>query len=244
MKSILDHYLDRVLIYANLPERKAEAIRKELNDHLLQKVDDLAKSGLSHEEATLEALHQHGSPKLIGYNLRGAFPWIDIRSQGTARGFIAIGPRAVGIFAFGGFAVGVVACGASSVGLVSAGGLSLGLLCAWAGFGMGGIVAAGFALGIVATGGFAVGAVVDGARSIGAWTPQWGLHAGAISHYTAQNVPAVLKSLEPLLIASVNFSRYFAVITPIYLLACFALTFVQYHEKKRVTSADDWLIDG
>jgi hypothetical protein len=86
MTSILDRYLDRVLVYANQPEPKAEAIRKELKDHLLQKVDDLVKNGLSHEEATLEALRQHGPTKDIGYWLRGPFPWIDIRSQGTARG--------------------------------------------------------------------------------------------------------------------------------------------------------------
>ncbi len=244
MKNILDRYLDRVLIYANPPGPKAEAIRQELKDHLLEKVDDLAESGLSREEAMLEALRQHGPPKVIGYRLRGAFPWIDIRSHGTARGVIAIGPRAIGIFAFGGFAVGVVACGGAAVGVVSAGGFALGLLFAWAGFGMGGIVAAGFALGIIATGGLAIGVVVEGAQSIGLWVPPWGHDGGVISHYTAQNVPAVLKALEPWLNASVIFSRYFAIITPIYLIACLALSLVQYRERKRVASEDDWLMDG
>jgi hypothetical protein len=37
MKSILDRYLDRVLVYANKPKTETEAIRKELKDHLLQK---------------------------------------------------------------------------------------------------------------------------------------------------------------------------------------------------------------
>jgi hypothetical protein len=230
MKSILDRYIDRVLIYANQAEPKAQAIRKELKDHLQQKVDDLAGSGVSRE--------------VIGYRLRGAFPWIDIRSHGTARGVIAIGPRAIGIFAFGGFAVGIVACGGAAVGLVSAGGLALGLLFAWAGFGMGGIVAAGFALGIIATGGLAIGVVVEGAQSIGAWVPQWGRHGSFISHYTEQNVPAVLKSFEPLLNASVIFSRYFAIITPIFILVCFAFSFLQCREGKRVASTEDWLIDG
>jgi hypothetical protein len=244
MKSILDRYIDRVLIYANQAEPKAQAIRKELKDHLQQKVDDLAGSGVSREEATMEAVRQHGPPKVIGYRLRGAFPWIDIRSHGTARGVIAIGPRAIGIFAFGGFAVGIVACGGAAVGLVSAGGLALGLLFAWAGFGMGGIVAAGFALGIIATGGLAIGVVVEGAQSIGAWVPQWGRHGSFISHYTEQNVPAVLKSFEPLLNASVIFSRYFAIITPIFILVCFAFSFLQCREGKRVASTEDWLIDG
>ena len=102
MKSILDRYLDRVLLYANRPESESEGIRQELKDHLLQKVEDLAGNGLPREEAILETLRQHGSPKTIGYKLRGSIPWIDIRSHGTARGVIAIGPRAIGIFAFGG----------------------------------------------------------------------------------------------------------------------------------------------
>lgn len=244
MKNILARYLDRVLVYANKTEVEAEPIRRELKDHLMQKIDDLVATGLSKEEALLEALRQHGSPKTIGYKLRGPFPWIDIRSQGTARGVIAIGPRAVGIFAFGGMAVGVVACGGAAVGIVSAGGLAVGLLFAWAGLGIGGVVAAGMAVGLIATGGLAIGMVAEGAQSIGFWVPQWGHPGDAISYYTAQNVPAFLRSTEPLLNSVVLFSRYFAIITPIYILAVFALSYLQFREQKRVASADDWLIDG
>ena len=89
MKTMLDRYLDRVLVYANQPASKSEVIRRELSDHRLQKIDDLVSSGVPKEEAMLEALRQHGAPKVIGYKLRGPFPWIDIRSQGTARGVIA-----------------------------------------------------------------------------------------------------------------------------------------------------------
>ncbi len=102
------------------------AIRQELEDHLLQKVEDLAEDGLPREEAILKALRQHGPPRAIGYRLRSPFPWIDIRTQGTARGVIAIGPRAEGIFAFGGIAVGVFAFGVLAIGVFSFGGVSVG----------------------------------------------------------------------------------------------------------------------
>jgi hypothetical protein len=245
MKSILDRYLDRVLVYANKPASESEAIRKELKDHLLQKMDDLAKGGLPREEATLEALRQHGAPKIIGYRLRGPFPWIDIRSHGTARGVIAIGPKAVGIFAFGGFAIGVFACGGAAIGLFSAGGVALGLLLAWAGLGIGGIVNAGMAIGIVATGGLAIGIVALGGQAIGVWVPPWWGTSGAISHYTSENVPPFLKSLEPILNSCASFDRHAVTLfLPLFLLGNLALGYVRFREYKRVDPKDDWLIDG
>ena len=245
MKRILDRYLDRVLIYANKTEPEAGAIRKELRDHLLQKVEDLVKGGIPREEATLEALRQHGPPKIIGYKLRGPFPWIDIRSHGTARGVIAIGPRAVGIFAFGGFAVGIVACGGAAIGLISAGGVALGLLFAWAGLGIGGVVSAGLAMGVVATGGLAMGVIALGGQAIGMWVPPtWGT-SSISSHYTAENVPASIKALEPLLNASASFDRHAVFIfLPFYLLFVFGFRYLQYREGKRIRAEDDWLIDG
>jgi hypothetical protein len=244
MKSILDLYIDRVLIYANKPEAEAESIRQEIKDHLLQKVEDLVGKGMPREEALLEALRQHGSPKVIGYKLRGPFPWIDIRSQGTARGVIAIGPRAVGIFAFGGFAVGVFSFGGFSLGLFSAGGFALGLLFAWGGFGMGGIVSAGLAMGIVAAGGLALGVLASGGGAIGTWVPP-GYNGVVISHYTAKNVPAFLKSMEPLMhsAASMN-NKYFVIIMPLFLATILALNFLLYREGKRVNCEESWLIDG
>jgi len=243
MKSILDRYLDRVLVYANKPKTEAEAIRRELKDHLLQKIDDLTKGGLSREEAVLEALRRHGSPKIIGYKLRGGFPWIDIRSHGTARGVIAVGPKAVGIFAFGGFAMGIFTFGGFSCGLFSVGGFALGLLFAWGGLGVGGLVNAGMALGVVAAGGLAIGVVAAGGQAIGLWIPP-GKSGGAISHYTSANVPPFLKSLESLLNSVVHIDRYFAIIMPAFLLTLLAFQFLLYREGKRIRSEDDWLIDG
>jgi len=245
MKSIIDRYLDRVLVYANKPATEAEGIRTELKDHLLQKVEDLAKSGLPREEAVLEALRQHGSPKVIGYRLRGAFPWIDIRSHGTARGVIAIGPRAIGVFAFGGMAVGVVACGPFAVGLFSAGFVALGLCWAWAFLAMGGIVTSFVAIGVVASGFFAIGMVAKGDTAIGAWVPPTGSGPGAFSHYTVENVPLFLRSFESILNDCIFFERHvFTIFLPIYLLVIFALGHLRYHEGKRVASEDDWLLDG
>jgi hypothetical protein len=245
MKSILDRYLDRVLIYANKPESESEVIRKELKDHLLQKVDDLVKNGLSREEATLEALRQHGSPRLIGYGLRGPFPWIDIRSHGTARGVIAIGPKAVGIFAFGGVAVGVVACGTVAIGVFSAGLLAVGLLVAWAFLAVGGIATASIAIGVVASGGLAIGVLADGSVSRGLWVPPNGYGPQVASHYTADNVPLFLKSLEPLLKGCTFFEWHvFTIFLPAYLVVLLAFGYLRYREGKRVASADDWLLDG
>jgi hypothetical protein len=242
MTSILDRYLDRVLVYANQPEPKAEAIRKELKDHLLQKVDDLVKNGLSHEEATLEALRQHGPTKDIGYWLRGPFPWIDIRSQGTARGVIAIGPRAVGIFAFGGVAVGVVACGTVAVGLFSAGFLAVGLLFAWAFLGVGGLVMAFAAIGLVVDGYWAVGIIAADGIASGLWVPY---ADSANGYYTSENVPALLKSLGASLhsFASI-FHKHLGIILTLFVSGIMALNFMIGREGKRVYRKDGSLIDG
>jgi hypothetical protein len=245
MKSILDRYLDRVLIYANKPEVESASVRQELRDHLLQKIDDLLAGGMPREEATLEALRQHGSPKIIGYKLRGPFPWVDIRSEGTARGVIAIGPRAVGIFAFGGVAVGVFAGGTFAVGIFSAGFLAVGLIWAWAFLGIGGITTAFIAIGVVAAGMGAIGLVAGGGAALGAWVPNGDPASGLFSHYTAQNVPSYLKALEPVLKDCTFFGRHaITVFLPAYLVVILALGYLKYREGKRVASIDDWLIDG
>ena len=109
MSEVLESYLDRVMVYANRPEHEEADLRNELEDHLLKKIDDLEGQGLSSVDAIYRAINAHGHPRVIGYGLRRGFPLVDIRSSGTARGVIAIGPRAVGIVACGGMAVGVVA---------------------------------------------------------------------------------------------------------------------------------------
>lgn len=124
---IIDRYLDRVLLYADKPEPESQAIRQELEDHLLQEVEDLTEKGLPREEAILRALRRHGPPSVIGYRLRGRFPWIDIRKRGFARGVIAIGPRAIGIVAIGWVAFGIFAIGAGAVGVFALGGICYGV---------------------------------------------------------------------------------------------------------------------
>lgn len=159
MSQILDSYLDRIMIYANRPEQEASDVRSELRDHLLKKIDDLQTEGLSAADATYQAINVHGHPRVVGYGLRRGFPLVDIRTTGTARGVIAIGPRAVGIFAFGGAAFGVVACGGFAAGAVAFGGFSAALLFAFCGVGVGMMAYGGIVLGVLATGGFAVGVV-------------------------------------------------------------------------------------
>ncbi|HEX4138911.1 MAG TPA: permease prefix domain 1-containing protein [Candidatus Methylacidiphilales bacterium] len=244
MKSLIDRYIDRVLLVANLPQEKSAAIRRELKDHLLQKTEDLIASGTPREEATLEALRLHGSPRDIGYHLRGPFPWIDIRIRGTARGVIAIGPKAVGIFAFGGFATGVFAFGGVACGLFSAGGFALGLLFAFAGFGMGGVAYGGFTMGIVAAGGYVAGIVAVGGEGSALWVP-WLAHgsSGVHSYYTAANVPPLLKSLARLMEFPETLNRYPQIVWPLYGLALFLMSWMQTRERKRIRSDFDWMVD-
>jgi hypothetical protein len=239
LKTILDRYLDRVLIHANKSGPEAEPIRHELRDHLLQKINDLEASGVPGEEATLEAIRQHGSPRLIGYRLRGPFPWIDIRSQGTACGVIAIGPKAIGIFAFGGCSLGIFAFGGAAFGLISAGGFALGLLFAFAGFGVGTITYAGFGMGIVVVGGYVLGIVAEGGEAMGLWVP----HAGhAVSLYAAANVPSFLRSLERFMEIPKVVDRYPMVVWPLYGLGIFLMSWAQSREKSRVASEEDWIV--
>lgn len=243
MKSMFDRYIDRVLVYANKPEPESAAIRQELLDHLTQKREELIATGFSAEDAALEALRRHGSPKVVGYGLRGGFPWVDIRAHGTARGVIAIGPKAIGIFAFGSGAVGVFACGGLAVGLFSAGGLSLGLF-AWGGMAIGGLANGGMAAGLVAVGGLALGAVAAGGLAMGLWVPHtFGPTAEIISHYTPKTVPPLLKSLDYLLTRSFYIEQYFAVIMPAYMLAIFTFSYLLRREQKRVSKEDDWLVE-
>jgi hypothetical protein len=241
MKPLLDRYLDHVLLIAKIPETESQSIRRELKDHLLQKIDDLTVAGMPREEATLEALSRHGSPRTIGYQLRKPFPWIDVRTQGTARGVLAIGPKAVGIVAFGGFAVGIFACGGAAFGLVSLGGFALGLLFAFGGFAVGGLVFGGFTMGVVAAGGFSIGIVAEGGYVIGLWVP-WAGHA--ISHYTSTNAPHLLKSLNHLMVIPRLLDQYMMIFWPFCGLCMFTMSLAQSCERRRIKAQNDWLIDS
>jgi hypothetical protein len=193
MRGMIDRYLDRVMAVADISDPARESqIRQELRDHLEQKVSALQTQGYDPAEALVKAVEDHGNPILIGYRLR---PWkfLDVRLRGTARGVIAIGPKAHGIVAIGGMAVGIFAFGGLSVGLVSFGGLALGLLLAWGGVALGTFVYGGLALGVVAFGGMAVGVIASGGGAAGIWVP--GAGGTLWSHYNWQTVPTWWKGI-------------------------------------------------
>jgi hypothetical protein len=194
MYRAIDEYLDRVMVFANRKPDEAAAVRAELRDHLMEKVAALQAAGESPDDAVFGAVKEMGNPRTVGYGLRPRFPFLDIRTKGTARGFIAMGPRAVGVFAFGGMAVGVFSLGGLSVGLFSVGGLALGALFAWAGLALSplGLAYGGIAVGLVAAGGLAVGVVSAGAMAAGVWVPQAG---AAFSRHPVGQAPESLARL-------------------------------------------------
>jgi len=156
------------MAYANRKQEDAIGIRAELEDHLLQKVAELKTQGLPREDAIFQAIEDHGSARTVGYSLRKGFALLDVRTQGTARGFIAIGPRAVGIIAFGNVAVGLFAFGNFAFGALAFGALAIaGLLS------LGGISLAplGAAVGLAAVGRTAIGMIACGGLAIGLRVP-------------------------------------------------------------------------
>jgi hypothetical protein len=150
-------------------DERASKIRAELRDHLEQKVESLQSEGYDGAEAIVKAVEDLGNPVIVGYRMR---PWrmVDIRVRGTARGVIAIGPKAYGVVAIGGVATGVFAFGGLAFGLVSFGGLALGLL-ALGGVAAGALAYGGLALGLVAFGGMALGVIASGGSAAGVWVP-------------------------------------------------------------------------
>ncbi|MHC4692515.1 MAG: permease prefix domain 1-containing protein [Planctomycetota bacterium] len=168
MSRALQKYLDQVLLYANRKEEESEKIRTELEDHLRQKTADLQAGGLTREDAVFQAIEEHGSARTVGYSLRKGFSLLDVRTEGTARGFIAIGPRAVGIIAFGNFAFGLFAFGNIALGALAFGALTIaGLLS------VGGISLAplGVAVGLAAVGRAAFGMIACGGLALGLRVP-------------------------------------------------------------------------
>ena len=165
MSQAIERYLNRVMLYADRRDAAdAERIRNELHDHLLTKVEQLEAEGIPREDAVFQAIEDHGHPRTVGYGLRPAFPWLDVRTHGTARGVIAIGPRAVGVVAMGGMGVGVFSFSGLGVGVFGWGGVMACLLYAWAGIALVplGLAYAGIAVGLVAVGGVAIGPIAAG----------------------------------------------------------------------------------
>lgn len=76
MSQSLQKYLDGVMIYANRNDKDAARIRAELEDHLRQKIADLAAKGLSSEDAVFGAIEELGNSQTVGCGLRKRFRWI------------------------------------------------------------------------------------------------------------------------------------------------------------------------
>ncbi len=241
MSAALDRYLDRVMGVADYrDEAEAAAVRAELEDHLLEKVDELKRDGLERAEAIIQAIEDHGNPVVVGYRLR-KWSLIDVRTRGTARGVIAIGPRAVGIFAFGGIAIGLFSVGACCIGLFSLGGFVLGLF----GFGLiaaGGVAHGMYVIGLIAIGGMvAVGVIAAGATGIGFWVPStWTV----ISYYSQETVPQWLQFFDPVIQCSrqIPDSKVTIIILFIVLLII-PLKWLQLREYRRIKKINPSWID-
>ena len=242
MSQAVERYLDRVMACAKLRDsHQAARVRAELTDHLHEKIEGLVGAGMAREDAVFQAIEDHGSPRVVGYGLRPKFPWLDVRCHGTARGVIAIGPKAVGVFAFGGAAVGVVAIGGFSLGILSMGGFVLSLLFGWGGVTVvpTGLAYGGVAIGLVAVGGAAVGAVAAGGWAAALWVSQ---AATGLSYYTADTVPLWLKNLPPLMPLKSSGSLTLAALAIFF--PVFAGGFItQMREHRRLRRCDRTLVE-
>jgi hypothetical protein len=168
MSRALKKYLDHVMAYANRKQEDATGIRAELEDHLLQKVAELEAQDLPREDAIFQAIEDHGSARTVGYSLRKGFALLDVRTEGTARGFVAIGPKAVGVIAFGGVAVGLFAFGGFAIGAVAFGWMAVAALISCGGISLAPV---GVGLGLVAVGRIAIGMIACGGLAVGFWAP-------------------------------------------------------------------------
>ena len=168
MSRALQKYLDHVMIYANRKEEDTAKIRVELEDHLRQKITELEAQGLPSEDAVSRAIKAHGTVRTVGYGLRKGFGLLDVRTEGTARGFVAIGPRAVGVIAFGNVALGLFAFGNISLGLVAFGALAL---AGSVSVGGASLAPLGVAVGLAAVGRVACGVIAAGGVAVGLSVP-------------------------------------------------------------------------
>ena len=168
MSRALNKYLDQVILYSNRNEEDAAKIRAELEDHLRQKIADLQTGDMLREDTVFQAIEDHGHPRKIGYSLRKGFALLDVRTEGTARGFVAIGPRAVGIIAFGNIAVGLFAFGNLALGALAFGALTIGGLLS---LGIISLAPVGAAIGLAAVGRAAFGMIACGGLALGLQVP-------------------------------------------------------------------------
>lgn len=201
MSQAVETYLERVMQCAAIDDRdEAAAIREEQRDHLEEKIERLKAEGIAAEDAVFQTLDEHGDAVTVGYGLRPRMRLIDVRAKGTARGIVAIGPKAVGVFAFGGVAAGVFAFGGVTCGVFTIGGLSFALLFSWSGFAVVplGVAYAGVGLALVAIGGYVSGIVAAGAYADGVYA----IGGNVATEYTTETAPewmqSVMTTLPPL----------------------------------------------
>ncbi len=250
MSQALEKYLDRVFIYANRNETDAAKIRAELKDHLLKKIEELEAAGVKREDAIFRAIEEHGQPRNVGYGLRPRFPWVDVRTKGTARGFIAVGPRAVGVVAIGGVACGVLAYGGVAFGLLSLGGLAFAALVALGGLS---IAPLGIAYGAIAIGFMSIGLLSIGIKGVGLLAinlinePSESIESlRTIGLFSHNNVPAYLIPILDTWIPFINmkivqWSFLFFWISCIIMLS--AQLFLSRRERNRIKNADATLVE-
>ncbi len=250
MSLALEKYLDRVMIIANRNEAEALKIRAELNDHLLKKIEDLEAEGLKREDAIFQAIEQHGNPRTVGYGLRPRFPWLDVRTKGTARGFIAIGPKAIGVVAIGGISIGVLSYGGFAVGLWSFGLFVAGLLAA---IGCLAFSPAGLAFGAIAIGFMGIGLLSISIKGIGLlavnliYEPSDAAESlRTIGLFSQHNVPAYIIPILDTWIPVMNMKVFQGSFLSFWI-SCIVLLTAQLilfrKERRRIKNADPALIE-
>jgi hypothetical protein len=245
MSRALQKYLEHVMIYANRNEKDTAQIRAELEDHLLKKIDDLQDQGLSCEDAIYQAIEDHGDPRIVGYGLRKRFPLLDVRTHGTARGFIAIGPKAIGIIAIGGVAAGVFSYGGISFGFMSLGLLSLGLIYSIGAFSLAplGIAFGAIALGIMAMGLLSFGVTAMGVLAISLVRDPFYISdcVRIISWFTPETAPHFLLQIKNLIEDVLGWPFLVFWISCIVLLT--AKLILSRKECRRIRQADPSLVE-
>jgi hypothetical protein len=241
MSRALERYLDRVIAFSGLSGDETSDIREEQKEHLLTKIEAYEGEGLPREDAVFQAIEDHGNPILVGYGLRKGFPLLDVRLRGTARGIIAIGPKAVGVVALGGAAFGVIAIGGLGVGLFSFSGFALSLLFAWGGFAFApvGVAYGGFAAGPIAAGGFAIGVTSWGAYAVGLWA-----YGGTVfSAFDPSTIPPALKAIGNGVFGDMARSVLHIVVLPIAIALIFAMIILQRKEARGIKSIDPGFVE-
>ena len=146
----------------------------------------------------------------------------------VARGWIAIGPRAVGGMAIGGRAFGVVACGGLSAGLISFGACSFGLLS------IGGVsLGLLFTLGALSIGSLAAGGVVLAWCGIGGkvWAVH-GISSSGVDPVTMQWLGWLLHS-DGLMLNLVSVASFLAPYIVSWLAMRWALRRLKFPDKHR-----------